>query len=95
LKIAAAFVGAITDDGAEIEHTRLRREEGFRENDEARTFACGFSRKCSRFLERALAIEGDGSGLDNGGLKRIRTRGHDVSLEMNLAQQSARLAFLE
>ncbi|GAC1632130.1 MAG: hypothetical protein NVS9B14_05000 [Candidatus Acidiferrum sp.] len=63
LEVATAFVGAIANDGAEIEAARVSGDERFGKNDESRAFGGSFCGKRSGFLESSLAIEGDGGGL--------------------------------
>ena len=71
LKITAAFVGAISDDSAEIEATGIGGDKGLRKDDETCAFVCGFCAERCSFFKRVFAIKGNGCSLYDGGSEGI------------------------
>ncbi len=64
-EIFAASVGASADYCAEIEPAGVGGDEGFRKEDDLRTLVRSIFRKRGEFVERAFAVEDNGSGLDD------------------------------
>ena len=80
-EVVAAFFGPRTDDGAEVQSSRVGRNERFGEKDQPGALPRGVACQRMHLLERPLAIEDNGRRLHDGdpesfSFHRISHRSH-------------------